>query len=103
VRLKESSSDLGSFYAYISNHEEFCHRFRLLHSNLLHGFDVVDPVTKDIDDLDVLDVWDSVPGIAETFHIVTEALIMLLLDGLQGLCSRWMLVRALKVLDEHHT
>jgi hypothetical protein len=28
---------------------------------------------------------------------------MLLLDGLQGLCSRWTLIHALKVPDEHGT
>jgi hypothetical protein len=37
---------------------------------------------KDIDDLDVLDVWVSVPGVAETFHIFSEAFIMLFLDGI---------------------
>jgi hypothetical protein len=35
-----------------------------------------------IDNLDVLDVWDDVPGIAEMFHVVSEALIMLMLDAL---------------------
>jgi hypothetical protein len=39
---------------------------------------------KDIDDFNVLDIRDSIPGIAEIFHIVPEAFIMLLLDGLQG-------------------
>jgi hypothetical protein len=34
-----------------------------------------------INDLDVLDVQDSVPGIAETFHVVLKALIMVLLDS----------------------
>jgi hypothetical protein len=28
---------------------------------------------------------------------------MLLPDGLQGLCCRWMLVRALEVFNEHGT
>jgi hypothetical protein len=56
-----------------------------------------------VDDLDVLDVRDSVPGIAEIFHVVPEAFIMLLLDGIQSFCSRWMLVRAMKVPDEHDT
>jgi hypothetical protein len=35
-----------------------------------------------IDDLDVLDIRDDVPRIVEMFHVVSEALIMLLLDGL---------------------
>jgi hypothetical protein len=34
---------------------------------------------EDIDDLDVLDMWDSIYGIVEMFHIIPEALIMLLL------------------------
>jgi hypothetical protein len=58
---------------------------------------------KGIDDLDVLDVWDSIPGVIEIFYIVSETLIMLLSDGLQGLCNRWKLVRALKVSDERGT
>jgi hypothetical protein len=36
-------------------------------------------------DLDVLDIRDSVPSIAEIFHVVPETLIMLLSDGLQSL------------------
>jgi hypothetical protein len=56
-----------------------------------------------IDALDVLDIRDSVPGIAEIFHIVPETHIMLLPNGLQGLCCRWTLIRALKVLNEHGT
>jgi hypothetical protein len=58
---------------------------------------------ESIDDLNVLDVRDSISGITETFHVVSEALIMLLLDGLESLSSRLVLVRALKVLDEHGT
>jgi hypothetical protein len=100
MRLKKSSSSLESLYAYVSNREQFYHHFRLLHGNLLHSFDVTDPVMEGIDNLDVL---DSVPGIVETFHIVSDALIMLLLDGLQGLCSRWTLIRVLKVSDEYGT
>jgi hypothetical protein len=42
-------------------------------------------------------------GIAEMFHVVPDTLIMLLSDGLQGLCCRWTLVRALKVPNEHGT
>jgi hypothetical protein len=48
-----------------------------------------------IDDLDVLDVRDSVCDIAEIFHVVLEAFIMLLLDGLQGFCCRQTLIHAL--------
>jgi hypothetical protein len=46
---------------------------------------VADPVVEGIDDLDVLDVWDSVLGIVEIFHVVLETFIMLLPHGLQGL------------------
>jgi hypothetical protein len=54
-----------------------------------------------IDDLNVLDVQDGIPSVVEMFHVVPEALIMLLLDGLQSLSSRWMLVCTLEVPDEH--
>jgi hypothetical protein len=54
-----------------------------------------------IDDLNVLDVQDDIPSVAEIFHIVPKALIMLLLDGLQSLSSRWTLVCTLEVPDEH--
>jgi hypothetical protein len=56
-----------------------------------------------VDDLDILDVRDSIPGVAEMFHIVPEALIMLLPDGLESLSSRWTLVHALEVPIEHGT
>jgi hypothetical protein len=58
---------------------------------------------KGIDDLDILDVWDSVPGVVEMFHVVLEAFIMLLLDGLEGFRSIWTLICILKVPDEHGT
>jgi hypothetical protein len=54
-----------------------------------------------IDDLDILDVRDSVPGIAETFQVIPETFIMLLPDGLQSLCCRWTLICALEVSNEH--
>jgi hypothetical protein len=58
---------------------------------------------ESINDLDVLDVWDGVPSVVEMFHVVPEALIMLLVDGLQSLSSRWMLVCTLEVPDEYGT
>jgi hypothetical protein len=97
--LKKSSLGLTSLNAYVGNCEQIGHRPGLLHGDLLHSFDIVDPIPEDIDDLDVLDVRDSVPGIAETFYVVPKTLIILLLDGLQGLSSRWMLVCTLKVPD----
>jgi hypothetical protein len=41
-----------------------------------------------VDDLNVMDVRDGIPDIAETLDIITETLIMLLLDGPEGLGSR---------------
>jgi hypothetical protein len=58
---------------------------------------------KGIDDLDVLDIRDSIPGIVEMFHIVPEAFIILLPDGLQGFSYRWMLIRTLKIPNKHGT
>jgi hypothetical protein len=40
-------------------------------------------------------VRDVISGIAETLDMITETLIMLLLDGLEGLGSRWTLIGAL--------
>jgi hypothetical protein len=73
------------------------------HGDLFHSLDVADPVMKSIDDLNVMCVRDSIPGVAETFHIVLETFIMLLSDGFQGLCCRWMLICALEVSDENGT
>jgi hypothetical protein len=101
TRLKKSSMCFGSLDACVHDCEQIGHHLRLLHGDLLHNLDVADSIKKGIDDLDVLDIWDSVPGIAETFHIVLEALIMLLSDGLESLSSRWALVRVLEVSDEH--
>jgi hypothetical protein len=90
-------------YAHVGDYEQISHHFGLLHGDLLHSLDVADPIAEGIDDLDVLDLWDSVAGIAEMFHVVSEALIMLLPDGLQSLCYRWMLVHVLNVPNEHGT
>jgi hypothetical protein len=48
-------------------------------------------------------VRDAISSIAEMLNIITETLIMLLLDGLECLSSRWMLIGALEVPDEHDT
>jgi hypothetical protein len=72
----------------------------LLHGDLLHGLDVADFVAEGVDDLDVLNVRSSIPNVVEIFHVVPEALIKLLLDGLQCLSSRWTLVRALEIPEE---
>jgi hypothetical protein len=75
----------------------------LLHGDHLHSLDIADPVMESIDDLDVLNVRDSVTDIAEMLHVVLETFVMLLPDGLQGFCCRWTLVCALEVSDEHGT
>jgi hypothetical protein len=64
---------------------------------------VAHPVAKGIDDLDVHDIRDSILSIAEMFHVVSEAFIMLVSDGLQGFSYKWTLVRTLVVSDEHDT
>jgi hypothetical protein len=64
---------------------------------LFHDFDIADAITEGVNDLDVLDVRDAVSGIAKTLDIIAETLIMLLLDGLEGLGSRWTLIGVLEV------
>jgi hypothetical protein len=58
---------------------------------------------EDVDDLDVMGVWDAISGTAEMLDIIAETFIMLLLDGLEGLGSRWTLIGALEVFNEHGT
>jgi hypothetical protein len=82
TRLKKSSMGFGSHNAYISDCRQIGHCSELLHDNLLHSLDIADSVMEGIGDLDVLDLWNDIPCVAETFHVVLEALIMLLLDGL---------------------
>jgi hypothetical protein len=66
--------------------EQIGYRLGLLHGDLLHSLDIADPVIERIDDLDVLNVQDSIFGVTKMFHIVPKTLTMLLSDGLQGLC-----------------
>jgi hypothetical protein len=82
IRLKESSLSFGSLNACVNDHEQIDHDHGLLHDDLLYSLDVVDSVAEGIDDLDILDIRDNIPGIPETFHVVLDALIMLLPDGL---------------------
>jgi hypothetical protein len=91
----------GPLAAYASDYTQMDHHSELLHGDLLHSFDVTDSIKESIDDLDVLDVQDDVPGIAKMFYVTPEALIMLLLDGLQSLSSRWTFVCTLEVPNEH--
>jgi hypothetical protein len=103
IRLKKSSSGFESINACVRDCELIGHHLGFLHGDLLRGLNVVDSIMEGVDDLNVLDIRDNVPSIAETFHVVSEALIMLLPDGVESLNSRWTLVRALKVSDEHGT
>jgi hypothetical protein len=63
------------------SHDDFL-TILLLRGYLLHSLNIVDPISDGIDDFNVLDVWDRVLGITETFYVVTKALIMLLPNGL---------------------
>jgi hypothetical protein len=89
------SPGFKSFYAYIGNREQIGHRFGLLHYYLFHGFEIADAISEGINNLDVLDIWDAVSGIAEMLDIIAKTLIVLLLDGLEGLSGRWTLIGVL--------
>jgi hypothetical protein len=101
--LEKSSSGFGSFCAYISNREQISHSFGLLHRYLFHSFEITNDISEGVNNLDVLDVWDAISDIVETLDIITETLVLLLLDGLEGLGGRWTLIGALEVPDEHGT
>jgi hypothetical protein len=103
TKLQKSSLGFGSLYAYIDDCEQISYRFGLLHAYLFHSFDITDVIAEGVDDLDVLDVRDVISGNAETLDIIAETLIMLLLNGLEGFGSRWMLIGALEVPGEHGT
>jgi hypothetical protein len=80
--IQKSSPGFGGLYAYIGDYKQIGHRLGLLRGDLLHSLDIADPFAEGIDDLDVLDVWDSIPSIAKTFHIVPKTFTMLLPNGL---------------------
>jgi hypothetical protein len=82
VGLKKSSPGLKSLNAYISSCKQIDHHSGFLHGDLLYSLDVTNSIMESIDDLDVLDVRDGIPGIAKMFYVVLEALIVLLFDGL---------------------
>jgi hypothetical protein len=70
TRFKTSSPCFGSLDACVHDCEQIGHRLRLLHGDLLERLDIADSITEGVDDLDILNIWDSVPGVAEIFHIV---------------------------------
>jgi hypothetical protein len=94
-RLQQSSLGFGSLYTYVSKREQIDHHFGLFHCYLFHSFEIADAILEYVNNLDVLDVQDVVSGIAETLDVITKTLIMLLLDGLEGLSSRRTLIGAL--------
>jgi hypothetical protein len=97
------SPGLKSLYTYIGDYEKISHHLGLLYGYLLHSLDITNTIAEGVNVLNVLDAWDGIPGIAEMLDIVAETLIMLLLDDFEGLISRWTLVCALKVPNEHRT
>jgi hypothetical protein len=103
MRLQKSSPGFGSLYAYVGDRKQISHRFGLLHGYLFHSFDIDDAIMEGVNDLDVLNMRDVIPSIAETLDIIAETLIMLLFDDLEGLDSRRMLISALKIPGEHGT
>jgi hypothetical protein len=88
MRLKKLSPCFRSLNSCVSDCEQIGHCLGLLHGDLLHSLEVADSVAEGVDDLDVMDIRDSIPDVVEMFHIVLEALIMLLPHGLQSLSSR---------------
>jgi hypothetical protein len=72
MRLQKSSPGFRRLDAYIGNHEQISHRFGLLHGYVFHSFDIVDAITKGVNDLDVLDVRGVVSGIAEMLDIIVR-------------------------------
>jgi hypothetical protein len=65
--LKESSPGLECLDACVHDCEQIGHHLGFLHGNLLYDLDVADSVAEGVDDLDVLEVRDSVTGIAKCF------------------------------------
>jgi hypothetical protein len=94
-------SGLVGLDALICYCQQISHGFCLLVGDLLYSHDVCDPIMEGIDDLNVFDVKNSIPGIAKTFQVISKAFIILLLDGLQSFGSRWPLICALEIADEH--
>jgi hypothetical protein len=101
LRAPCPNSGFGSLYAHVSDCEQFVHHIGLFHGDLLHSLDITDPIAKNVDDLDVLDVRHTVPGVTKTFHVVPKTFIVLMPDGLKGLCCRRTLVCAMEVPNEH--
>jgi hypothetical protein len=98
--FKEPGSSLNGD---VSDCKQIEHRFRLFRGDLLHGLDITDSIVEGIDDLYILDVRVSIPGVAEIFHVVPDAFIKLMFNGLQSFYCRQTLICALKFADEYGT
>jgi hypothetical protein len=83
------SPGLGCFDACIRDCKQIGHRLGFLQCDLFHGLHVADSVMESVNDLDILVVRDSIPGVRKIFHVVLKAFIKFLPDGLEGLSSRW--------------
>jgi hypothetical protein len=101
--FKELSSGLWGLDADVSDCQQIDHHFGLLHGDLFDSPNIADPVTKGVDDFDVLDIRDNISGVAEMFYVLPETFIKLLLDCLQGFSTWGSLVRVLKVPNEYGT
>jgi hypothetical protein len=70
--------------------------FRLLHAYLLYCLEISNAITKDIDDLNILNVQNGIPDVTEVLVKVTKAFIRLL-NGFKGLCCGRPLVYPLEI------
>jgi hypothetical protein len=68
--LKKLSLCFQSLNACVRDCGQISYRLVLLYDDLLDSLDIADSVTEGIDDLDILSIQNSVPGVAETFDVV---------------------------------
>jgi hypothetical protein len=70
--------------------------FGLLHAHLLYCLEISNAITKDIDDLSILNVQNEIPDVTEVLVKVTKAFIRFL-NGFKGLCCGRPLVYPLEI------
>jgi hypothetical protein len=71
MRLQKLSPCFGSLDACVHDWEQISHHLGLLHDDLLDSLDIADAVVEGVDDLNVLNIRDNIPSVAETFHKVS--------------------------------
>jgi hypothetical protein len=98
--VKELSSCFWDFDAFVSYRR---HGFGLLYVYLLYSLEISYTIVEGIDDHNILNVQDDIPGVEEVLDEVIEAFIGLLLDDLKGLCCDWPLVCPLEISNEQST